>query len=54
MFYCDKCREKNNWPYGAMLSYGKCEICGCICACYDVQSKHLIPITNKELRDKLC
>lgn len=41
MFYCDPCRAKRSWPDSPFKSHGKCEICGAIRSCNDVQSKYL-------------
>jgi hypothetical protein len=41
MFYCEPCREKNNWPGIIKVSYGKCEECGGIRGCYDVPTAAL-------------
>ena len=50
MFYCDKCREKNKWPFGFMRSFGPCEVCGETAHCYDVPSKCIpLRISQKEL-----
>jgi len=42
MFYCNKCKEKNNWPESISKSMGGCEICGDNNAlCNDVPSSRL-------------
>jgi len=46
MFFCEKCRVKNEWPtslgYPFMgLSYGACEICHKVGECHDVPSSGL-------------
>lgn len=41
MFYCEPCREKNNWPGIRPSSRGKCELCGDATACYDAPSSFL-------------
>ena len=43
MFYCEPCREKNDWPGIVALSYGPCEMCGKTAECYDIPS-HLLPV----------
>ncbi len=46
MFYCNKCREENKWPESLCKSYGKCEMCGEVSECNDVQSSKL-PINRR-------
>ncbi len=41
MFYCDKCKEKNEWPDSWSKSYGSCEICKTVSSCNDVPSSYL-------------
>lgn len=41
MFYCDKCKEKNNYPESLVKSYGQCELCGKTEECNDVPSNRL-------------
>jgi len=41
MFYCEKCKVKNEWPEGFMKSFGRCECCGKSADCYDVASSRL-------------
>lgn len=41
MFYCDKCRVKNQWPDSFIRSHGRCEMCGKTASCNDVPSKYL-------------
>jgi hypothetical protein len=41
MFFCEKCREKNDWPDSIMKSFGKCEVCGEHASCNDVPSRAL-------------
>lgn len=43
MFFCEECKQRNNWPGIWAFSYGDCEICGTRAHCYDVPSKHLPP-----------
>ena len=54
MFYCNKCKEENNWPESISKSMGRCEICGDNNAlCNDVPSSRL-PEKEKpqlEMRD---
>ena len=43
MFFCEKCRVKNDWPtsmgYPFMgISYGPCEVCKKVGECHDVPS----------------
>ena len=46
MFYCERCAEKKDWPLSIFTSYGKCEICGIIDVCSDVQSS-LLPLPKE-------
>lgn len=41
MFYCEACREKNDWPDSIMTSRGRCEVCGETANCYDRPSSSL-------------
>jgi hypothetical protein len=41
MFFCEECKQKNQWPGIFAHSYGTCEMCGTRAPCYDVPSKHL-------------
>jgi hypothetical protein len=41
MFYCDSCRDKNDWPDGLMKSFGPCECCGTTDRCSDVPGSQL-------------
>ena len=41
VFYCDECRDKNEWPSAFMQSYGKCEICDITGQCHDTPSHNL-------------
>jgi hypothetical protein len=43
MFYCEECREKNDWPKSLFMSCGPCELCGKSGSCYDVKSSKLPP-----------
>lgn len=43
MFFCDHCKDKNNWPSGIVKSHGKCEVCGQTDLCSDIPSKFLPP-----------
>lgn len=63
MFYCERCRVKNEWPTSMANSYGQCEVCGVERRCYDRSSvtlpplKHLpqddlIPVRQKDRIDK--
>jgi hypothetical protein len=38
MFFCEKCRVKNQWPESLARSRGRCEVCGKNAPCYDVPS----------------
>ncbi len=49
MFYCDKCRVKNEWPAGFLMSRGPCEVCGKHATCNDVPSSWL-PVPKKPKR----
>lgn len=51
MFYCEKCRIKNDWPQGLMKSIGCCEICKKGDVCHDVPSKYL-PKSKQNLEKK--
>jgi transcription initiation factor IIE alpha subunit len=53
MFYCENCREKRDYPESFMRSYGKCEMCGSVAVCYDVNSSILAQIRReRERKDK--
>ena len=41
MFYCDKCRKKEDYPESIAKSYGTCELCGSGALCNDVSSSRL-------------
>lgn len=41
MFYCDSCREKNNWPKSIVKSVGKCEMCDKGAVCHDIPCRLL-------------
>lgn len=43
MFFCDPCRDKNNWPDSIGRSYGRCEVCGDKGSCNNVPSRFLPP-----------
>jgi hypothetical protein len=49
MFYCAKCRAKNDWPVSYSKSYGLCEVCRKTAECNDVPSKYL-PVPLKKPR----
>lgn len=53
MFYCEKCADKNEWPYEFYMpiSVGPCECCGKTRACTDVPSGSL-PEPKKERRSR--
>lgn len=38
MFFCEKCRAKNDWPGSLARSHGRCEVCRKVADCYDVPS----------------
>lgn len=44
MFFCNPCREANNWPESMVRSRGTCEVCvtGPV-ECFDVRSPLLPP-----------
>lgn len=50
MFYCDPCREKNDWPQSMMKSEGPCEVCGVVRICFDMPSR-LLPLPKKNKKD---
>ena len=51
MFFCEKCRKKNNWPGIVAISFGSCEICGATTNCYEIPSDTLsIPETNRDIQ----
>lgn len=53
MFYCDSCRDKNEWPDGLMKSFGPCECCGNVAQCSDISSSQLpLPSSNPKLLDE--
>lgn len=41
MYYCERCREENDWPASIGKSRGRCECCGKIATCNDVSIKNL-------------
>jgi hypothetical protein len=41
MFYCDRCRKKNDWPESMAKSHGPCELCHKVADCNDVPSAAL-------------
>ncbi len=41
MFYCDKCRDSNEWPDTLSKSDGPCECCGKKRLCNDIPIKDL-------------
>jgi len=41
MYYCERCRAKNDWPRSLALSKGPCAICREYRECYDIRSKEL-------------
>ncbi len=43
MFYCDSCRQENQWPESFVGSYGPCEVCGNVTFCNDRSSDQLPP-----------
>ena len=47
MFYCDECRDKNEWPDTWAKSEGKCELCGKQAVCNDRPSGRLPPTKPK-------
>jgi len=49
MFFCQKCAEKNSWPffYGLPMSFGACEICETRSECVDIPSSAL-PVPKKD------
>lgn len=51
MFFCEECKQRNNWPGIWAFSYGNCEVCGTRASCYDVPSKHL-PIPKPKVEKK--
>lgn len=44
MFFCEDCREANDWPTSLFRSHGRCEICAKSAHCYDVPSGALPPV----------
>ena len=52
MFFCEACREKNNWPNG-LMQQDKCEKCGKSGVCYDVPSVMLIPEADRTTEQKM-
>jgi hypothetical protein len=60
MFYCEACREKNQWPESWSKSRGLCEVCGTTAVCNDIPSNQLpMPLSDSdkkrhaELRQRL-
>ena len=41
MYFCERCRAKNDWPKSLATSKGPCAVCGSYRVCYDVRSKEL-------------
>ena len=41
MFYCERCREKNDWPDSLTRSYAPCEVCKKTAMCFDRPSYSL-------------
>lgn len=52
MFYCDPCKQKNDWPGFLFSSFGKCEVCGSHTGCYDVPSR-LLPKPSEAMEPKI-
>jgi hypothetical protein len=51
MFFCEPCRDKNEWPASIMKSTGTCEMCGEHAICHDIPSSALPrPIQSEPLR----
>ncbi len=47
MFYCEKCRKKNDWPESFCKSVGPCELCKTHAVCNDIPCSRLpVPKTN--------
>lgn len=54
MFFCEKCRNENQWPDSLFKSRGKCEVCDQFATCNDVPSKYLpLPPAAKPSNDYL-
>ena len=49
MFYCERCRKRNDWPESFSGSRGPCECCGKTADCYDVHSS-LLPLSKSRKR----
>lgn len=47
MFYCEKCRKRNDWPEGFRKSLGPCELCKKVAPCNDVNCAQLPPPKRK-------
>jgi hypothetical protein len=52
MFYCEECREMNQWPDSLMGVFNVCELCGRATACWEQPSSSL-PIPKPKRRIKL-
>ncbi len=47
MFFCEHCKDSNDWPASVYKSLGKCEVCGTQnVLCNDIPSKYL-PVRKK-------
>jgi hypothetical protein len=53
MFYCETCRQRNNWPGIIPTSIGPCENCGRQAACYNVKARHLMPRNLADVIDEI-
>lgn len=49
MFYCENCREKNNWPTNVAVAYGECEICGELAECHNGPSRSVLTSLSREI-----
>ena len=41
MYYCENCRRTRSWPESYVTSFGPCELCDRITACWDRPSSSL-------------
>lgn len=52
MFYCEDCRQNNNWPESMSKSTGRCEECGDLHICYDTPSAVLRDIEQDRREER--
>ncbi len=50
MYYCEECREKNEWPESLAQSKGTCELCRKYRVCHDRKSSTLPKRKSHEVK----